>query len=165
MSKFKKGKGKPRAGARQDKKKYHVEAEIAEVFGNFKLINENWNAPDPLLDEDDIFEYAIISKDWITKMETHCEGNGPFPKGTINKDLLDPEWHNSEEKILHWGKSRRSFNHILHKKAKFKKDYIICNEVAWEILEENFETIRIVRKFYIERNAYHLNMVVYDYVI
>lgn len=161
MSKRGKGKNRGRGGnAKGGGRKLHeAEEHDIEVFQTFELLNENSDLPqqEHLQSEDDYFELRIISTEWLKKMEAHIKGEGPLPTERINEDLLDDDWCTPDSKMFRWGKSKRIYNHILKKKAKFRKEFTICSENAWEMIQENYDTIEIFRRFYIDKGKFFLS--------
>jgi hypothetical protein len=158
MSKRGKGKNRGRGGNPKGSGRRQFEADDhdIEVFKTFELLNENSDIPqqDELDSEEDHFDLRIVSLDWIKQMECHMKGEGPLPIDAVNSDLLDTDWHTPDSKMLRWGKSKKIYNHILKKKAKFRKDFAICSDSAWEMIQENYEVVEIFRRFYIDKGKY-----------
>src|SRR3990167_266749 len=142
MSKRGKGKNRGRGGNPKGsgRKQFEADEHDVEVFQTFELLNENSDIPQAeQLDSDDhYFDLRIISLDWIRQMENHVKGEGPLPTDAVNSDLLDTDWYTPNSKLFKWGKSKKIYNQILKKKAKFRKEFTICSESAWEMIRENY---------------------------
>jgi hypothetical protein len=165
MSRFKKGKGGKKSPVKGGKKSFDPDPHEIEIFQTFQLLREDIEKPDlNVYDPDDFYEFPIISVEWLKKLEEHTKGLEPYPEETVNEDLLEESKHNGVDKVFRWGSKRKQYNSILKSKLKFKKDYTICPEAAWQIIKENYPSIEIYRKFYVEKNSFHQMSVDYESV-
>ena len=119
------------------------------------MLSEETDKPDlNYFNKDDLYEFRILSADWIKKLEDHTKGLGPLPSEIVNSDLLDEDKHNPDTRVFEWGSKRKHYNSILKKKTRFKKDFVICPDAVWQMISETHSTHEIVRKFYIENEHF-----------
>ena len=150
----KRGRGKVRQ-PRGQKNTFDPDEQDVELFNTYKLLSEQFDHPDPLTyATDEYYEFPILSTEWLKKLEAHTKGQGPLPTEKINQDLLDEDKLDDQTRVFEWGKKRAHYNHILKKKLRFKKDYVICPEPVWDMLKEIFDHVQIVRKFCIEKQHF-----------
>lgn len=165
MSRFKKSKGNKKGPTKGGKKSFEPDPQEVEIYQTIELLREQVEKPDPnYYDSDDFYDFPIISVEWLKKLEEHTKGLAPYPEEVVNEDLLDEAKHNDHDKIFRWGPKRKHYNHILKSKLKFKKDYVICPEAAWQMIRENFQSIEIYRKFFIEKTSFQQLAVDYETV-
>lgn len=165
MSRFKKGRGNKKTPSKGGKKTFEPDPHDIEIFQTFQLLKEEVEKPDAnIYDPDEFYEFPIISVEWLKKLEDHTQGLGPYPEEVVNDDLLDENKHNGHDKVFRWGQKRKHYNCILKSKLKFKKDYVICPEAAWQTIKENYPSTEIYRKFYVEKNSFHQMSVDYESV-
>lgn len=144
---------------------YDPDPQEVELFQTIKIMSEQFEKPDTeLYDPDEFYFFPIISVNWLKRLEAHTEGLEPYPEGIVNSDLLDEDRHNDRDKVFIWGSKRKHYSKILKPKLKFKKDYVICPEAAWDMIRESFASVEIWRKFYVEKNSFHQLHVDFDLV-
>jgi hypothetical protein len=152
MSKQRKNKRGGRGGQKAGVGKRKVEAsdEDIELYETFKMLNEQADQPDPgFYNEEDNYDFPVLSVRWWKDFEAHIKDGEPFPSGTINEDILDSHIHNRDSVTYKWGEERLHYNQVLKRKMKFRKDYFICTEAAWETLRDSLESHQVVRRFYL----------------
>lgn len=165
MSRVKRGKGKQRSPVKNSRKEFEPDAQEVELFQTIKLLSEEVDKPDPTVyDPDEYYAFPVVSVDFLKKLEAHTNGLEPYPEVVVNQDLLNEDKHNDRQKVFVWGSKRNHYNKILKSKAKYKKDYVICPDAAWEMIKSSFQAITIWKKFFIEKNAFHQLSVDYETV-
>jgi hypothetical protein len=150
-----KGKGKPTGRGGGNKQSYEADEQDVEVFNTFKMLSEQFDNPDPsTYDPSELYDFPIISTEWLKKLEAHVKGEGPLPTERVNEDLLDEDKHNDQDRVFEWGKKRGHYNCILKKKIKFNKDYVLCPDAVWSMIKETHNAVTIIRRFYVDNKRF-----------
>lgn len=165
MSRLKRGKGKQRSPANPGRKDFEPDSQEVELFQTIKLLSEQVDKPDPnVYDPEDYYLFPVISTAFLKHLDAHTQGLEQYPEGIVNEDLLDLEKHNNRQKVFAWGSKRKHYNKILRAKAKYKKDYVICPEAAWQMIKGSFQAIDVWRRFYVEKHSFQQAWIDYETV-
>lgn len=99
------------------------------------------------------YKCYVLSKDWFNAWKNHKKFKSPLLNDKVNTDLLHSNPYNYPKQNLSKG-----YELILHNDLEAEVNYMLVTKKAWEIIQQNFPSHQIFKRFYLNFDGYFTDL-------
>ena len=95
----------------------------------------------------------VLSKAWFDAWKNQKKNNSPLLSDKVNADLLHSNPYNYTKQNYFKG-----YELILQNELEAEVNYMLVTKKAWEIIQANFPTYQILKRFYLNYDGYFTDL-------